>query len=198
MAKPIDINGLRSLFHINQNNGDTLPAKTERQVFVDRSGHIMRGSDASDIDDPELSQVHQGIFAALLDDPRQLELDRAVASRALPRTTREVIQKNITGWLYTFRTSQGMDFACYTRRDPETGSYQTWCIKPELEVMGLGAHGGHLYDDGRICYGWDNDSGMPSLESAYAKAVVWANERVAMMAAKERGEPAAFSLNADD
>jgi hypothetical protein len=47
-------------------------------------------------------------------------------------------------------------------------------VSPEVEGR-FDPHACHLFADGRICLGHTADGGMPTLEAAYARSVVWCN-----------------------
>ncbi|GEJ56045.1 hypothetical protein AMYX_07860 [Anaeromyxobacter diazotrophicus] len=46
-------------------------------------------------------------------------------------------------------------------------------LQPALDVER--PHACHLFPGGRICLGAEQSGGAPTLESAYARSVVWAN-----------------------
>jgi len=54
------------------------------------------------------------------------------------------------------------------------GAYQVKVVSPDVED-GLSPHDCHLFADGRICLGDLAGGGMPTLEEAYARSVVWCN-----------------------
>lgn len=70
--------------------------------------------------------------------------------------------------------------------------YQVYVISPKLEDYWKNPHTGHIFADGRICFGVDYGSGQPTLKEAFAKSVLWAN---GISIARNGGGPFPFSAN---
>ena len=51
--------------------------------------------------------------------------------------------------------------------------YQVKVVSPDVDHHR--SHACHLFADGRICLGGEAGGGLPTLVSAYARSVVWAN-----------------------
>ncbi len=101
-----------------------------------------------------------------------LDRDRRVVLEKMPGNTFEATVGGTTGWYYTIVnefSDQFIFFACY-----DGSSYQVMLIEPKLEGR-LGAHESHLYSNGKLCLSDTADNGMPTLEQAYARSVVWSN-----------------------
>ena len=66
-------------------------------------------------------------------------------------------------------------------------AYQVKVVEPDVE-RGADPHACHLFPDARICFGHGDGGGMPTLEQAYARSVLWANGFSVWI----RGEPFPF------
>ncbi len=98
--------------------------------------------------------------------------DRAIVEAKLPGSTRHVVADGVRGWIYGVATELGDRYELFVWFDG--GAYQVRVVSPDVEGR-CGLHACHLFPDGRICLGDDVTGGMPTLEEAYAKSVVWAN-----------------------
>jgi hypothetical protein len=104
----------------------------------------------------------------------RLDADRGVVSQKLPTNTKEVTTSDgVTGFLYTILTAYKDEFVLFAYFDG--AYYQVKVISPEIESRWQTPHTGHLYTSGRICFGPSYGGGMPTLEGAFAKSVLWAN-----------------------
>jgi hypothetical protein len=155
----VDLNELRNRVISNQNSSVDLPSSNARKVFVDREGNICMDANSG----RPLSQVPQKTFAASLSSDRQ-----TVASK-LPSNTCETTCNGVTGWVYQIMSQLGDSFTMFAYNDGSR--YQVMVAFPEVAGR-YGQHDAHLFHDGRICF--SNDSGMPTLEQAFAKSVLWA------------------------
>lgn len=70
--------------------------------------------------------------------------------------------------------------------------YQVYVISPKLEDYWSNPHTGHIYPDGRICFGSEFGNGQPTLREAFAKSVLWAN---GISVARHGGGQFPFSAN---
>ena len=98
--------------------------------------------------------------------------DRAVVEAKLPSTTRYVNVSGARGWVYPITTSLGDEFRLFLWFDG--AGYQVKVVAPVLERR-FDPHACHLLPDGRVCLSDEEGRGMPTLEDAYARSVVWAN-----------------------
>lgn len=163
----VDLNKLRETVLSNQRTGSGRPTEKNKQVFVDRDGRIVEGTKTAQADSP-LSVVPQETFAARIDS------DRSAVNQYLPYNTNEVTtEEGVTGWIYSFDTELGYSFTLFAYFDG--AHYQVKLIEPELESYWETPHTGHLFSDGRICFGDSYRAGMPDIRSAYSKSVLWAN-----------------------
>ncbi|WP_156046154.1 hypothetical protein [Herbidospora cretacea] len=101
------------------------------------------------------------------------------AASHMPRNTVFTDQAGARGWRYSIQTSRGRAYTLFAYFDGH--DYQVNMLAPELD----GFTGAHLFPGGRIRLG---DSGVASLEEAYAKSVLWA----AVMDAILAGRPPPF------
>jgi hypothetical protein len=162
-----DLNELRRRVLGNQNAGDVRPTDPAKAVIVDREGKIRNGSEPAGSAGPA-TVVPQETFAD------RVQTDRDIARQFMPSNTREVaLKEGVTGYSYAFTTELGDDFVLFAYFDG--ASYQVRVLKPEVEARFRSAQTGHLFSDGRICFGANYGSGMPTLRDAYAKSVLWAN-----------------------
>jgi hypothetical protein len=143
-----------------------LPARLDKRVFVDRQGGIVLGSTLQPGEERELSEVQQGVFAAA---SIRLARDQEIVTRTFPPHTQRLTVDGVTGWLYSIVDEYGQPYTLFAYHDGSL--YQVKVVFPEVEGR-YNPHHGHLYSDGRICFG--PAGGLDSLEHVYAKSVVWA------------------------
>jgi hypothetical protein len=96
--------------------------------------------------------------------------DQATVEAKLPAATRHLTVEGVRGWLYPVTTEAGDAFKLFLFFDG--ASYQVKVVEPDLEGR-YDPHASHLMPDGRICLSDDRGGGVPSLETAYARSVVW-------------------------
>lgn len=170
MSNQVDLNRLRANVLNNQTHDDPRPDDRSRQVFVDREGGIHLGNEVNSAgEEHRLSRIPQETFAA-----SRHEWEQRVAATKMPRNTRPVTtREGVKGWLYDIRCELGNNYRLFAHFDGNY--YQVVVVSPELEHHWNSPHTGHLYSDGRICFGRNYGSGQPTLEDAYAKSVLWAN-----------------------
>ncbi|MBE9145433.1 hypothetical protein [Planktothrix mougeotii] len=155
MSQPVDLNLLRNQVLNDQQNNSS------GNVYVDDNGNIIINPLNPK---PNQSKIPGKVFAA------SLTCDRQTVSQKLPNNTRELYHNGVTGWLYEITSQLGDDFTFFAYNDGS--QYQVLVVFPE--VAGLyGVHDAHLFNDGSICL--QDGGGMPTLESAYAKSVLWAS-----------------------
>jgi hypothetical protein len=188
-TRGVDLNELRTRVLRNQAQGNETPTRPQDKVLVDHDGKIVMGSDLQPEAARELAEVHQGVFASLED---RVKHDAAVVAKKLPSNAEFARVQGTPGWFYGVESEFGDHYEFFVYFNGS--SYQVKVVEPEVEGR-FSPHDGHLYEDGRICFG--QASGMPTLESAYAKSVLWANGFSAYDAAKRAGRPIPFpfSLN---
>ncbi|WP_242342241.1 hypothetical protein [Anaeromyxobacter terrae] len=97
--------------------------------------------------------------------------DRAMVEQSLPAATRAVVVDGVRGWLFPVTTTAGDLFQLFLWFDGAV--YQVTVASPD--VSGHDPHACHLFPHGRICLSADPAGGMPTLQAAYAKSVLWAN-----------------------
>ena len=167
MTQP-DLNRLRDTLFTNQKNQQATPNNPKKQVFVDKDAGIHTGDQVSSERQP-LSEVQQDTFAAL----SRLGEDRQTVAEKLPDNTKEIkTAEGITGWVFSFRCQMGKLYQLFLWFDG--AYYQTKLVSPQLEDKWKSPHTGHLYSNGKLCLGTNFQNGMPTLEAAYAKSVLWA------------------------
>jgi hypothetical protein len=135
----------------------------------------------------EAAEVHQGIFGGLQE---RLARDDQTVRRRLPGNAEFAMVQETPGWFYSFENEFGDRYEMFIYFNGS--NYQVKVVEPEVEGR-YTPHDGHLYEDGRICFG--AGGGMPTLESAYAKSVLWANGFSAYVAAREAGSPIPFPFS---
>ena len=161
MAKQVDLNRLRETILSNQRSGEPLPARQTAKIYATREGTIVSGDEARG-EGRELSEVHQSVWA-------QWSQEQLVAAEKLPSNTEYLEVEGTGGWLYsvTNEFSERYEFFLY-----HDGSlYQVKVVYPEVEGK-YSPHNGHLFGDGRICFG--AEGGLRNMEHAYAKSILWA------------------------
>lgn len=167
MSNNVDLNRLRDTIIQNQNSSDPRPTEQNNKVFVDRDGKIREG-DKTNTSDSGLSEVPQETFASRLSE------ERSVVNSFMPRNTKKFItDEGIEGWLYDFVTEFDDKYIMFAYYDGNY--YQVLVVEPKVEGKWNSAHTGHIFSNGRICFGIGYDSGRPTLQEAYSKSVLWAN-----------------------
>ncbi|BAY84681.1 hypothetical protein NIES267_41770 [Calothrix parasitica NIES-267] len=156
MSRSLDLNELRNHVLNNQREGNS-----SRPVHVDREGKITTNPQAAH--QPNLSKVPQQTFAY------SLHRDRQIAAEYLPANTQEMQFNGVTGWLYQIQCQLENQYLMVAYYDGEL--YQVMVVFPDVAGK-YDQHDGHLYDDGRICFG--SEGGLPTLQDAFAKSVLWA------------------------
>ena len=167
-TRKVDLNKLCDKLHDAQQSGDTDPTAKSKQVFVDRTGGVKFGDEVSPTEARNLSRVQQDVFADRLSD------EARAAETKMPAGTKRIKSRDGTeGWLYGFKCAYGRFYKMFGYWDGS--AYQVLVLEPALESKWKSVHSGHLYSNGSICFGSSSSGGRPTLESAYAKSVVWAN-----------------------
>lgn len=170
MPNEVDLNELRRKIIANQKQNENLPTDKKRQILVNKEGKIVDGHKASNGYQKNLSQVHQGVFASA---STRLTNEKKIVQKKFPANTRMLQVGQIRGWLYSFEDEFLRTYKMYAYFDGNV--YQVKVVSPEVEGKYKSIHDCHLYTDGRICFGNQYGGGLPSLEYAYAKSVIWAN-----------------------
>jgi hypothetical protein len=167
MSQNVDLNALRARIIGNQDSDDTRPSAREKAVVVDSEGRITLGDQPGRRNGPE-TFIPQETFAD------SVKNDRAIVERYMPSNTREFrADEGVTGFVYSFYTELADRFTLFAFFDG--ANYQVQVVAPEIEDYFKDPHTGHLFSDGRICFGASYSCGMPTLRDAYAKSVLWAN-----------------------
>ncbi len=96
--------------------------------------------------------------------------DRFAAEASLPASARHVSVAGTSGWLYPVVNEQGDSFRMFLWFDG--AAYQVKVVEPTLAHVD--PHAGHLFPDARLCLGGDAEGGMPTLEGAFGRSVLWA------------------------
>lgn len=94
------------------------------------------------------------------------------AEGCLPGAARRVRVQGTGGWLYPVRTEAGDELRLFLWFDG--AAYQVKVVSPEID-RGENPEACHLYPGARLCLGVEHHGGMPTLEGAYARSVLWAN-----------------------
>ncbi len=129
----------------------------------DRHGNIGFEKDLKD--GRPLSEISQSTFAA-----NRIRIDRQVVAEKLPPSTREVTIDGQAGWRYELTDELRQHYVMWLFFDGR--QYQVALVEPVAEEVNT-QHDKHLFSDGYLCLG--PQGGMPSLEAAFAKSVLWAN-----------------------
>jgi hypothetical protein len=95
-----------------------------------------------------------------------------LAESCLPGAARLVTVQGTRGWLYPVQSEQGDEFRLFLWFDGAV--YQVKVVSPEID-RGDDPEACHLCPGARLCLGADHEGGMPTLDGAYARSVVWAN-----------------------
>ena len=156
MTQQVDLNQLRTVVLNDQQNNNS------GNVYTDQEGNIILNPLPSQ--QLNLSKIPGKVFAA------SLTRDRQTVSQKLPNNTRELSHNGVTGWLYQITSQLGDDYTLFAYNDGS--QYQVLVVFPEVAGH-YNVHDAHLFSDGRICL--QDGGGMPTLESAYAKSVLWAS-----------------------
>lgn len=98
--------------------------------------------------------------------------DRAAADGCLPAEARLLEVDGVKGWLYPVASAHGDRYQLFLYFDGS--AYQVKVVEPDVESR-ADPHACHLFPSGLICFGVEAGGGMPTLEAAYAKSVLWAN-----------------------
>ncbi len=88
----------------------------------------------------------------------------------LPEETRRITVAGVTGWVYPVVNEQGDLFRMFLWFDGS--AYQVKVVEPTLGYAD--PHQCHLFPDARVCLGGDVGGGMPTLEGAFGRSVLWA------------------------
>jgi hypothetical protein len=98
--------------------------------------------------------------------------DNLAAEAVLPAAARRVTAQGTTGWLYPITTEQGDRYQLFLWFDG--AAYQVKVVEPPLAGT-ADPHACHLLPDARLCLGGDPGGGVPTLEGAFGRSVLWAN-----------------------
>jgi len=96
--------------------------------------------------------------------------DGIAAEACLPSAARRVTAT--TGWLYPVTTELGDRYQLFLWFDG--AAYQVMVVEPALD-RAADPHVCHLLPGARLCLGADPGGGMPTLEGAFTRSVLWAN-----------------------
>ena len=167
MSTQIDLNRLRDTLLANQRDDQSAPRDEHRTILVTKQGELALASDVNPTERRTLARVQQDTFHARLDT----EIE--TVERFMPDSTkRYVTPDDLQGWIYSFSCSYGKPYTMFAAFD---GSYyQVYVLAPAVDKTYLDPHVGHIFADGRICFGESFNSGRKTLEDAYAKSVMWA------------------------
>jgi hypothetical protein len=168
---PVDLNKLRDIFVKNAAKGKAFPENSDEKVYVDDEGGIVVGSDAGGKDPRRLSEVHQATFAAVAS--ARLASEREIVREKLPSSTSHVDVDGVSGWFYSFVSELNDEYTMFLYWDEATGLYKVKLVFPEVDLSNLDPHREHLFSNGNICLA--EAIGLPTLEKAYAKSVLFAN-----------------------
>ncbi len=98
--------------------------------------------------------------------------DRAAADGFLPPGSRFLAVDGARGWLCAVTSAAGDRYELFLYFDGS--AYQAKVVAPDVEGC-ADRHACHLFPGGLICFGMDAGGGLPTLESAWAKSVLWVN-----------------------
>jgi hypothetical protein len=162
----VDLNRLRERVLQNQDSGRAQPTDQSQKIYVNRDGQIVEGGQSSSTQ--PLSEVRQDTFAGRLED------DRSTVRQFLPTDTKEITtSEGVRGWVYEIKCELRQNYCMFVYYDG--AFYQVHVISPKLEDHWKSPHTGHIFPDGRICFGSDYGNGQPTIKEAFAKSVLWAN-----------------------
>jgi hypothetical protein len=97
--------------------------------------------------------------------------DRVAADGCLPASARRVTVAGTSGWLYPVENTHGDRFRMFLWFDG--AAYQVKVVAPSLGHV-PDPHACHVFPDARLCLGGDPAGGVPTLEGAFARSVLWA------------------------
>ncbi len=97
--------------------------------------------------------------------------DLLAAEGCLPAAARRVEVGGTRGWLYPVESVQGDRFRMFLWFDG--AAYQVKVVEPDVGHV-PDPHACHLFPDARLCLGGDAAGGMPTLEGAFGRSVLWA------------------------
>lgn len=187
MSQSADLNALRDRILKNQKDNTVRTTDPSKTITVSREGTIHLGNEPEKQGGP-LTVVPQEVFAG------RHETDLAVARQYMPANTVPLrTEEGVNGFVYTFHTELGDEFTLFAFFD--SANYQVQVLSPTIEKRFMSPHTGHLFSDGKICFGSAYGSGMPNLRDAYAKSVLWAN---GMSIATRTGQFPFSTNNAND
>lgn len=158
----VSLDRLRDDINHAQRSGNPDGPKNPR-IFV-KNGKIITAEEAASDDSRQISEVSKETFYS-----SRYDMEAAVAMNKMPPGTRPLVSGGASGWLYSFTCEFGEHYEMFAYHDGS--SYQVKLIYPEHEGK-YNAHRGHLFEDGNLCLSMG--LGMPTLESAYAKSILWA------------------------
>jgi hypothetical protein len=98
--------------------------------------------------------------------------DRLAAEMCLPSRAKRVTAEGTTGWLYAVTSEQGDPYTLFLWFDG--AAYQVKVVSPDLDPL-ANHHACHFFPGARLCLGGDPGGGMPTLEGAFSRSVLWAN-----------------------
>jgi len=168
--KEVDLNKVRDLIKSGQRAADDSRIPTAQQVFVDR-GKLVLGEDIENAAAPTITRIDtETPFAA------RIESERLVVSNKFPRGTQRLVVTGVDGWLYDVKCESGNKYTFFTYYDDIDGYYKTKVVEPFVEKKWRNMHTGHIYTNTvRLCLSTDYNGGAPTLETAFARTVLWAN-----------------------
>lgn len=105
-----------------------------------------------------------------MNNHQRMMREQQTIHQKFPPNTRPLTVEGIQGWYYKFVNELTDQYEMFVYYDGSL--YQVQIAFPEVTGQ-YGVHDAHLFNDGRICFG--DEGGMPTLEQAYAKSVLWAN-----------------------
>jgi hypothetical protein len=189
MSKPIDLNELRRLVLTNQTTASGAMIKAaapSETILVSREGKLQLASNLTPESTRTLATVEQDTFHG------RNEEELATARKFMPTTTRKHrTEDGVDGWLYSFYCEFGQQYVMFAYFDGV--SYQVIVLQPTVERRFCSPHTGHVFSDGRICFGQAYGGGRKNLQDAYAKSVLWANGMSSMLLSRNEVFP--FSIN---
>ena len=164
MSNKIDMNFIAQKVKENQQKNVSTPSSKSDQIFVGKNGEIIAGDQVNN--GKQLSQIHQGTFAA----PTRFERELEVVREKLPSNTMYFeTSPGQGGWVYSFHDEFGEFYKMFAYHNGS--SYDVKVLVPNVEGVYKCQHICHLFYDARICFG----ETLYTLEAAYAKSVLWAN-----------------------
>src|SRR5207253_2157494 len=99
--------------------------------------------------------------------------DQRIVDAKLPHNTRFLSADGIDGWLYSITTEFADEYKFYVYFDGQ--HYMVRLVWPELEKEFTSSHKAHLFlGEGRACLSQKYNGGMPTIDEAFAKSVLWA------------------------